>query len=288
LHGLVRKIDYEELLAVLKLLVMSLVLLPVLPDKGYGPWQALNPYEIWLMVVLICSISFLGYLAIRIYGEQKGVILAAVAGGVASSTAVAISLSRLVRQDPTQGRLIAGGITLASAMMFLRTLLVLGIFGPSLMWAAAVPLCLAAATGALAALILIGRGGHKPHARLLRLRNPFDFWMAARFGLILAAVMVFSRALQDWFGEPGLLLVASLSGLADVDAVTLAVARLTPEEVELQVGVAAIVLAAVANTLLKGTIALANGKRAIMLPIVMGLGCQLLAVALGYGLTAGG
>jgi uncharacterized membrane protein (DUF4010 family) len=84
------------------------------------------------------------------------------------------------------------------------------------------------------------------------------------------------------------LLVAGLSGLADVDAVTLAVARFAPEEVALNVGAAAIVLAAVANTLLKGTIALANGKRAIMLPIVMGLGCQLLAIALGYGLAVGG
>jgi uncharacterized membrane protein (DUF4010 family) len=288
LHGLVRKIDYEELLAVLKLLVMSLVLLPVLPDRGYGPWRALNPYEIWLMVVLICSISFVGYLAIRIYGEQKGVTLAAVAGGVVSSTAVTISLSRLVRQDPTQGRLIAGGITLASAMMFLRILLVLGVFGPALLWVTAVPLSLAAAAGAIAALVMIGRGSQEPRGRLLRLRNPFDFWMAARFGLILAAVMVLSRALRTWLGDPGVLLVAGLSGLADVDAITLAIARFAPEEVALDVGAAAIMLAAVANTLLKGTIALANGKRTIILPIVMGLGCQLLAIALGYGLAAGG
>jgi uncharacterized membrane protein (DUF4010 family) len=135
---------------------------------------------------------------------------------------------------------------------------------------------------------MIGRGGREPGGRLLRLRNPFDFWMAARFGLILAAVMVLSRALRQWLGDPGLLLVAGLSGLADVDAVTLTVARLAPQEVALKVGAAAIVLAAVANTLLKGAIALANGKRAIMWPIVLGLGCQLLGVALGCGLAAGG
>ena len=109
LHRLLLKIDYEELLAILKLLAMSVVLLPVLPNRGYGPWQMLNPYEVWLMVVLICSISFVGYLGIRILGERRGVTLAALAGGLISSTAVAISLSRMAQQNGAHGHVLAGG-----------------------------------------------------------------------------------------------------------------------------------------------------------------------------------
>ncbi|MFN2335181.1 MAG: MgtC/SapB family protein, partial [Wenzhouxiangellaceae bacterium] len=132
LHGWLRALKRSELTAGFKLLLISVVLLPLLPDHGFGPWQALNPYVIWWMVVLIAAISFVGYFAIRIAGARAGIVFTALFGGLASSTATTLNLARLARKKGVAPALLAGGILLACGTMFPRMLLVATVVHPNL------------------------------------------------------------------------------------------------------------------------------------------------------------
>lgn len=285
LHSAIRKIDRQELLAVLELLIMSVVLLPVLPNRGFGPWQSLNPFQIWTMVVLICSLSFVGYVGVRLLGERRGITLAAVAGAVVSSTAVAITLSRLPDGDRSRARLVGGAIGLACAIMYVRVLIVVSVFGLSLLTGLAIPLGLAFAFGLIGAVVFIRSAGPGLTTHGLALRNPFDFWMAVKFGLVLAAVIVLAQALEQWAGHAGVFLVAAASGFVDVDAATLTLARMTPAQVPVEVGVGAVLLACVTNTAFKGAIAVFNSKGALLRPIAVGIGGQLLGLVAGAALA---
>lgn len=281
LHGVIRRMEREELMAAVKLLAMSFVLLPVLPDRGLGPWNALNPFQIWLMVVLICSLSFLGYLGIKVLGETKGVTLTALAGGLVSSTAVTISLSRISRPEAARVRFVGGAIALASAVMYLRTLVVVFVFGRPLLTGIALPLLLAAGLGALVAILLMRSAARASPPETPSLHNPFDIWMAIKFGALLTLVMVAARAMKEWIGDAGVLVVSAAAGLADVDAATLSVTRMTPVDLATDVGVAAVCLAVVANTLFKAGIAVVNSRRALLRPVALGFGVQLLALMAG-------
>lgn len=281
LHSVIRHIDRQELLAALKLLIMSVVLLPVLPNRGFGPWQALNPFEVWTMVVLICSLSFVGYVGVKLLGARKGITLAALAGALVSSTAVTITLSRLPDGERANTRLVGGAIVLASAVMYARTLVVVSIFGLPLLDGLVVPLGLAALTGLVVAGVFFGSAGSQQPAHGLSLRNPFEFWMAVKFGLVLAVVIVLAQALKEWAGDTGVILIAGASGFVDVDAATLSMARMTPAEIPIDIGVGAVLLASVTNTLFKAGLALFNSKGALVKPIAVGIGSQLLAMAIG-------
>ena len=281
LHGWLSRISFEELLAVLKLLVMTLVLLPVLPDRGFGPWQALNPYEIWLMVVLIAGISFLGYAGVRLMGESRGLLLTAVAGGLVASTAVTINYARLARANPQRAPLLAAGIALAAATMFPRTLVIAVLIDRQLLGLLAWPLGLATAGGFLAAGLLWLRQREAGQATELRLQNPFEFGMALKFGLLLTGIMLLVRAAEAWAGETGIYALALLSGLADVDAINLSLSRLAGETLAPAAAALGILLACLSNTLVKAGIAVVSGGRALALPVAAALGTGLAAGALG-------
>jgi len=281
LHGFLKRIDYQELLAVLKLLTMSVVLLPVLPDRGFGPWEALNPYELWLMVVLISGISFAGYVAVRAMGERRGILVAALAGGLVSSTAVTISLSRMGAQNPERARLLSGGIVLASSMMFARTILVASVIQSDMLRVLAVPLGGAFAMGTVAGIILLRKSEATSDGHMLQLRNPFEFGMALKFGVLLAVIMVLSEGLLQLLGHPGIYALASVSGLADVDAVTLAVSRMTEREISHLVAAVAILLASLSNSLVKGGIAIVNGGAVLGRQVAFGLLAALVTGTLG-------
>ncbi len=265
LHGLLAKADRAEVAAVLKLLLISVVLLPILPDQGYGPWQALNPYKIWWMVVLIAGLSFIGYLAVRILGSEKGVLLTAFLGGLASSTAVALNLARLGRKRQGGQRLLAAGILLASGTMFARMLIVSAVIEPSLALRLG-PALAAAFLGCYGVAFLAWRGA-KPQSgdESLLPPNPFEFWVALQFGLLLAAIFLLSEALRAWLGTAGLYLLALVSGLADVDAITLSYSSLVSDGSTLEaVAGLGIMIAAASNSLVKAGMvqAIAGGQTA--------------------------
>lgn len=254
MHELLQKIERRELLATMRLLIISVVLLPVLPDRGYGPFEALNPYQLWWMVVIIAVISYVGYFAIRIVGERRGVLFTGLFGGFASSTATTINLARLGRRRAEGRSLLVAGIVVSSAMMFPRILVVVGIFAPVLVIPLAWAMVPAGAAGLLigAVLGLRQRRRRVDQAETVLPRNPLDLKVALQFGLLLAVIMFLARALKAAVGEAGLFALAAVSGLSDVDAITLSFATMIDEgSVTMGTAIGAILVAALVNTAVK-------------------------------------
>jgi len=283
LHGWLRRLQREELRAGLKLLLISIVLLPALPDRGYGPWQALNPYEIWWMVVLIAAISFIGYFAMQIAGPSKGAILTGLFAGLASSTALTLHFARLARRTPDLAPALAPGILIACGTMYPRMLLVGSFISPQLF-----RLLLPAA--ALMTLIIYGaalwQGRDRREAAVEEpapIGNPLELMAALRFGVLLAAIMLLAEALKATLGEVGVLLLAAASGVADVDAITLSLARMSTHDASmLQLVAAGIIIASAVNSSVKAALAFSVGGvplgRRVVLPLVLAATTGLLAV----------
>lgn len=252
LHKWVSTIETREIYAGIKLLIISVVLLPLLPNQGYGPWESLNPYWVWWMVVLICGISFAGYFAIKYAGNQMGTLVTSITGGLASSTAVTLSMAQFARQS-VQKRIFMAGVLFASSIMFIRILVEVLVVNPGLIYPLWIPL-------AVMFSCVIGGGvflwirSSRENATDIELKNPFKLVTALKFGVLLATILVLVSAMQEWFGEPGIYLLAILSGVADVDAITLSLSRLALDGIEEEVAAMGIILAASVNTLVKGFI----------------------------------
>ncbi|MBU0655819.1 MAG: DUF4010 domain-containing protein [Gammaproteobacteria bacterium] len=259
LHRWVQTLQEHELQAGTKLLLISAVVLPLLPNQGYGPWQALNPYEIWWMVVLIAAISFAGYFALKLGGARKGAVLTGLLSGLVSSTALTLHFSRLSRKEPEMVPMLATGILLACGTMFPRMLLVASLLNREIFGFLLVPAAVMAVLTYVPALVywrmFSGIQG-EPRANL---HNPLELKTAILFGILLAVIMLLGKGLQEWFGELGILLLAMASGVADVDAITLSLARMSINQLSLQTATQGIILAAAVNSLVKAGIATAIG-----------------------------
>lgn len=260
LHHLLERIDRAELLATFRLLLISVVVLPILPDEGMGPWKALNPYRLWWMVVLVAGISYAGYFAIRLIGARRGILVTAILGGLVTSTATVLSLSRQAAQRTGRPDPWISGMLAATATMFPRTLLIAAVVAPEVTASLAVPMLSAALIAAVAAAIFarMARDGEDGPAAGTSHANPLDIKTAVQFALVLAVVMVLAQALKQWMGAPGLYLLSAVSGLIDIDAVTLSLATMTENaEITAPTASAAILLASIVNTLVKPAIAFA-------------------------------
>jgi uncharacterized membrane protein (DUF4010 family) len=260
LHTWLQRLTWMEIRAVLILLAMSCLLLPVLPNRPVDPWGTLNPAEIWLLAILIAGVSFAGYVAVRMLGDEAGIAVAAVTGGLASSTATTLSLARLANDEPKAAPLLAGGILVAGVIMLARVLVVAGVLNPGLIAGLAPPLAAAALvmTAAGAVLFLRPRAPDAPHAALT-IKNPFEVIRALKLAALIAVIMVASKALSAALGTRGVLLVAAASGLADVDALTLSMARLAGSGIVYEAAITAILLAVAVNTATKAVIAISIG-----------------------------
>ena len=282
LHSGLRRLSEAELSGALKLLFISLVLLPVLPNQGYGPWQAFNPYAVWWMVVLIAAIGFAAYVAIRVVGTRHGMLVTALLGGVVSSTAMTMTLSRL--HDGRQLRaLLACALLATSALMFPRVLLEVGVINPQLLPPLLLPLGLAGLVYAGGALVFYRiAGGELREVIEPPLKNPFELGPALRFAALLAVILLLIEAARTWLGDAGVWGVAILSGLSDVDAITLSLARSAKTDMSAELAVQGIYLAAFSNSLVKaGLIALIGGRELASRTLpVMGLGLLLGLLAL--------
>ena len=267
LHHWVSALEGKELRAGLKLLLISVVLLPVLPNRGYGPWQALNPYEIWWMVVLIAAISFVGYFAIKLGGARNGTVFTGLFGGLASSTALTLHFSRVSRGNTTLAPLLATGILLACGTMFPRMFLLAGVLNGQLLRPLLVPALIMALLVYAPGLFYWWSSRHGQSGETARLSNPLEIKTAVSFGVLLALVMLLGRALQAWLGETGVLLLATASGLADVDAITLSLARMSQDELAIRIAATGIVIAGAVNSLVKAGMATVIGGRQIGLRV---------------------
>ena len=272
LHGALRKLNEAELSGALKLLFISVVLLPALPNQGYGPWEAFNPYTTWWMVVLIAGIGFAAYVAIRLLGTRHGLMVTALLGGIVSSTAMTITLARL--DSPKLRPALAAGLLATSALMFPRVLLEVGLINRALLPALLAPMLTAGLIYAAGALFYYLRAGKQPeNAAEPPLKNPFELGPALRFAGLLVVILFLVEGAQRWLGDSGVYLVSLLSGLTDVDAITLSLSNSARTDLSEEVAVRGIFLAALSNSLVKAGLILFIGGRAIAmltLPFVLG------------------
>ena len=260
LHGLVQRIERREIHAAFKLLLISVVMLPVLPDRGFGPGEALNPYTIWWLVVLIATISFAGYLAVKLAGPRVGVALTSLFGGLASSTAVTLSFSRMGRANPAMARILSAGIVFSSAIMFPRVLVEVSLVGRPLVSELVLPLAAMMVICILPGLVLLRSGGRSGEEGELQLKNPFELGTALKFGALIALIMLLANTLHQELGDRGIYILAAISGLTDVDAITLSLSRMvTSDELELSVARNGVMLAVMVNTATKGVLAMFLG-----------------------------
>ncbi len=282
-----RRLSREDVYATLKFAVISAIVLPVLPREGLGPppFDVLSPYKIWLMVVFISGISFLGYVLIKVVGTRRGVGLTGLLGGLASSTAVTLTFAQRSRTAPSLAKPFALAILLAWIVMFARVLVEVAVINRTLLGVVWLPMT----TGAGAALAYCaylyfsrtGDGDGGPD----HFKNPFELGPAISFGLLYAVILVLAHAARMYFGDTGLYLSSVASGLADVDAITLSMAELSKADggLALRTAARAIVLAVTANTLVKGGIVLSLGAPALRKTLFPGM-LLTLAVTLAVGL----
>jgi uncharacterized membrane protein (DUF4010 family) len=263
----------EDISAALELAVISAIVLPVLPNRSLldVPFDVLNPFKIWLMVVFISGISFSGYIAIKLVGPEQGIGFTGFLGGLVSSTAVTLSFSERSKKENALVKPLALAIMIAWTVMFLRILIEVGVLNPDLLRIVWVPIVAAGAMGLFYCVYLFFSVKESEKGDV-DFSNPFDLGAAIKFGLLYGLILLVSRTAQHYLGTTGLLVSSIISGLADVDAITLSVAELTKTGgLDLETGSRAVVLAAMSNTLVKGGIAMAIGSSALRKVLLPGI-----------------
>ena len=262
LHSWLKTLTWEELRSALVLFAMTFVVLPVLPDRGFGPYEALNPRSLWLMTIAIAGVSFLGYVAVKIAGTRFGPLIAGIAGGVVSSTITTVDMARRARAAPKAERAYLAGAVAASATMFVRVAAIVSVFGPVLLPRVVGSLAAALAVSVAAALVVDRPWrSRKGDGEGSRLTNPFKLRTVLLFGLMLAVVMLLSTAASETFGEGGGVLFAAVAGIGDVDAITLSMTEVAGGVVSEPVAAIAILVAVAANSASKTVLATAAGGR---------------------------
>lgn len=275
LHKLAEKIQKDEIFAILKFGIVTVIVLPLLPNRTFGPFEVLNPRLIWWLVVLISAVSMVGYVLMRFWGARRGVAVTGFLGGLASSTATTFGLSQKAREsDRSAARYFALGIVIASTIMFFRVLFLTFVINPGLGWALALPIALPTAVGVGTSLYLWQGRGDQAEVRL-QVKNPMELGRAIQFALLFGVVLFVAKASHYYFGSAGIYIASALAGLTDVDAITVSAARLAQEHVlNASTANASILLAGAMNTLVKGGIAVVAGGsalRKITAPIFLSL-----------------
>jgi uncharacterized membrane protein (DUF4010 family) len=275
LHRWIDSLSWQEIRAVLILLAMSFLLLPLLPNRSIDPWNAINPYQIWLLAIMIGAISFAGYVAVKAFGNRLGVFMAAVAGGLASSTATTLALAKLAREHPSSSGLLSAGILLAGVVMMLRAGAIAVALNGALLTSVLPTLLTAAAVLGIGAAILFFRNVQQETPEL-RINNPLAIGTAIKLTAVLAAVMLAAELVRRMFGGIGILVVAALSGIVDVDALTISIARMARGDVDSNTAARAIMVAIAINTVSKAIMAGWVGNRRVGL-LVGGISAAALA-----------
>jgi len=267
---LVIALTREDIYAALQFAVISLVILPVLPKESNlpPPFDVLSPFRIWLMVVFISGINFIGYLAIKFVGPERGIGLTGLLGGLVSSTGVTLGFSERSNRDSSLARPFSLAIMISWTVMFARVLVEVGVLNRELLRLVWPPIA-AAGVVALLYCVFLHLSQRTTEKDTLEFSNPFDLVAAIKFGLLYALILVAARAAQLYFGDTGVYISSLVSGLADVDAITISLTQLSLEGTVSEVVAAqSIVIATIANTIAKGAIVIIGGasllKRALL------------------------
>jgi len=284
LHRLAQRIEAADVEATLKFAIVTLIVLPIVPDQSFGPppLDVINPHKIWLMVVLISGLNFASYLLVKVVGAEHGIGLTGLLGGLVSSTAVTLGFSQRSRQHPAQAPALALGILVAWTVMFLRVPLLIALVAPGLAGELVLGMAVLATPGLALCALLWRRQRSAATASVSAGQNPFELGEAIRFGALFGVVTFASKAAEEYLGSSGLYLAGALAGLTDVDAIALSMANLaSTDAASLPVAARTVVIAAVANTLLKGVMAASLGAPELRRVILPALGAILGAGAVG-------
>ena len=264
LHSLARALTREDIYAALKFGIISLIVLPVLPNQNYGPSpvDVLNPYKIWLFVVFVSGISFLGYVLIKVVGGRQGIGLTGLLGGMVSSTAVTVSFSRRSQSDQELAKPFALAVTISWAAMFLRVGVIVAVVNFKLFSVLWLPLLLTALSGLIYVLLLYRAQRAEPGERV-SFTNPFELGPAIKFGLFYAVILLVSRAAQVYLGAGGVYASSLAAGLADLNAISLSLSELsaTGSNLSLEIASRGILLACLANNLVKQGVVMFTGSK---------------------------
>lgn len=273
IHRFAERIDDEERRATVKFVLVVLVVLPLLPDRELEALYGLNPRFVWLMVVFVSGLSFAAYVLSRVVGTTRGIALTGFLGGFVSSTATTVSMAEQTTDSPGIYQVSAFAIVVASVVMFPRALVEVAVVNPALLPHVAVPLGLMTAAGVLAAVAVYWRSTREDGVTA-DIENPFRLQPALVFGALFAAVLLVSESANAVLGVSGVYATAFVSGLADVDAMTLTLSKLAAEgTIAPDVATTGIVIAATANTLVKAALAWILGTRQLgtLVTAVLGL-----------------
>ncbi len=272
LHQIIGRLHWDDVLVGMRLLLATFIVLPLLPDRAVDPWGAINPYKLWLLVLLISSLSLVGYVATRWLGGGHGTAITGASGGLVSSTAVTLTFVKQSHERPGDGVQLVGGILLAWGVMFARVLVTATIVHPPLFGAMVIPFVAMTLAAGGAALWCLRRGTRAAAAAdTVPLKNPFSLLAAGKFALVFAAVQLLLRLGQTYLPGQGVYVIAGLAGLTDVDAITLSMAQDAKTTTDgLGVAVVAIAVATTSNTLVKAGVVVGLGHRSLRWPILLG------------------
>lgn len=279
MHAFVERIGEPDFRALIQLVVIALVILPVLPDQAYGPYGVLNPFRIWRMVVLIFGISMAAYVAYKLLGPKAGTLAAGALGGLISSTAATISFARMGRGGPAASAAAAIAVMIASTVVFGRVLFEIAVVAPGTLSLMGPPLAVM-----MGVMIVIVAGmwvanRSSPDVDLEEDEPPSSIRSAIGFALLYAVVLFGIAFANEQFGQQGLFGVAAISGLTDMDAITLSTAELVGSgDVKAATGWRLILIGGLANLVFKGGIVAVLGSRRML---------GLVALAFGLSIVAG-
>ena len=289
LHHLATRIETSDVEATLKFAIITLIVLPLVPNTNYGPTglEVINPYKTWLMVVLIAGLNFAGYILVKVVGREHGLGITGLLGGLVSSTAVTLGFAQRSRSEPGLTPVLALAILLAWTVMFFRVVVEVGVVNLALAKDLVLGMVLMGVVSLGISLFLWRRGRSKEKAEVEAGNNPFELGEAIKFGALFAVVIFIASAAQAYFGSAGLYLAGALAGLTDVDAIALSMANLALQDPE-NSGPAArtVVIAVISNTMVKCGMAIwlgAPSMRRTMIPITAALAASGVAAAFLVG-----
>lgn len=283
LQTVIGQITKEEMYDFIRFVVMALLIFPFLPDQTYGPYDVINPREIGWVILLTSGLGFIGYVLMRIFGADKGILLSGIMGGLVSSTAVTWVFSRKSKEAPALSLNCAIAILAASSIMVVRVLIWVIVFNPDLLSTFALPLAIVflGAIGVTLYFYFLEKKNKQTDAKI-PLGKPLNLSGALVFGMIYTVIIFMVAYASETFGNSGIYITSGIGGLSDIDAITISVSKFSKASISMLTAQNAILIATLANTLVKAGIALWAGSKELRKYIYIGYGAIFVAAIIGF------
>ncbi|MDA1060513.1 MAG: MgtC/SapB family protein [bacterium] len=266
LHTWATHVKHKELVSTIQFIIITFVVLPLLPNQGFGPYEFFNPYVVWLMVVFVSGISFVSYIAMKLFGAKRGIILTGFLSGFISTTALAYSFAEMSKKSKGDVSPYLLGISVSMSALFFRVLLEILVVNGELSKLAAIPLLLMGFAAIALTFYVYYKNKDKKSTEefdkdSLRMESPFQLKPAVNFAVLFAIVLLITKLVVNMFGEKVLYLASFVGGLVDMDSITISMARLAQTDISLRVATVAIVIAVITNTFAKAGIFFLFGSK---------------------------